>query len=315
VETKKVPIIINGLLSLLLLYYISIQVPFFGIVIGALMPLPTMLVIRRAGWLAGILLVGTGLGVIHYVERFFGLGAEVLPFLHMAVIAFAISFFASRHYRLEVIVGGAVLLAAGLQAGAFIMQAWQLGLSPQDHLHQGVREVWTAFEKLLEQEKVLEQEIPLGGMSVDEVSTLIARIFPALLLINNMVVVLVNYRLSWHLADGSHRETLQTPLTHWETPDWLIFVLIASGFMLFVPIPGLHLVGLNALMVCSLLYFFQGLAILGFIFQRFQAPWFFRWSVYLLLILIKPALLLMILIGLTDLWFDFRRLRQLPPED
>ncbi len=98
-EAKQFPIIIiNGLLSLLLLYYASIQVPFAGLMIGALMPLPTILVIRRAGWIAGLLLVGAGVGVMYYVEHFFGIKAEVLPFLHMALIAFVLSFLASRQY-------------------------------------------------------------------------------------------------------------------------------------------------------------------------------------------------------------------------
>ena len=58
---KQVPlIVINGLLVLLLFYYASIQVPVAGLVIGALMPLPTILTIRRVGYVAGLLLVTAG---------------------------------------------------------------------------------------------------------------------------------------------------------------------------------------------------------------------------------------------------------------
>ncbi len=160
---KQVPIIvINGLLALLLLYYASIQVPVAGLLIGALMPLPTILTIRRAGWLAGLLLVAAGVGMMYYVEHFSGIKAEVLPFLHMAVIGFAVSFLASRQYRLEVIVGGTVVLAVSLQVGVFLILAWQQGLTPLAYLQHMVGEVWTAFSQLIEKEQLLEQEFPLS---------------------------------------------------------------------------------------------------------------------------------------------------------
>jgi uncharacterized protein YybS (DUF2232 family) len=70
----------------------------------------------------------------------------------------------------------------------------------------------------------------------------------------------------------------------------------------------------NVVLICSLVYFFQGLAILAYSFSRFQVPRFFRWTAYLLLILLKPAMLLVILMGLIDLWLDFRQLHRPPSE-
>ena len=40
------------------------------------MPLPTILTIRRAGWLPGLLLVAAGIGMMFYVEHFSGIKAE-----------------------------------------------------------------------------------------------------------------------------------------------------------------------------------------------------------------------------------------------
>ena len=74
------------------------------------------------------------------------------------------------------------------------------------------------------------------------------------------------------------------------------------------------MIGVNVLLICGLFYLFQGLAILTFIFKRFQVPQFFRWSAFLLLVLIKPAMLLVILVGLIDLWLDFRHLHRPPSE-
>lgn len=314
-EAKQVPIIIiNGLLALLLFYYASIQLPFAGLMIGAFMPLPTILVIRRAGWIAGLLVVGAGVGIMYYVEHFFGLRAEVLPFLHMAVIAFAVCFLSSRQYRLEVIVGGAVLLAASIQAGVFLVQAWQQGQTPLVYLERTVQEVWAAFSKIVEKDQLLEQGLPLSGLNLAEVATFIAQITPALLLMNNTAVVLLNYIFSRYLGAQRGWEDPKLPLACWEAPGWLVFGLIGAGFMLLVPYQPVQMTGVNVLLLCGLFYFFQGLAILAFSFRRFQVPRFIRWTTYVLLVLVKPAMLLVILMGLTDLWLDFRRLHQPPPE-
>jgi uncharacterized protein YybS (DUF2232 family) len=312
---KHVPIIvINSLLALLLLYYASIQVPVAGLVLGALMPLPTILTIRRVGWLAGLLLVAAGIGMMYYVEHFSGIKAEVLPFLHMAVIGFSVAFLASRQYPLEVIVGGAVVLTVSLQVCAFLVLAWQQGLTPLDYLQRSVAELWTAFSRLVEKEQFLEQEFQLSGLNVADVTRIIAQVIPALLLINNTLVILLNYLLSRYLGGQHGWEDPPLPLAYWEAPGWLIFVLIGAGFLLIVPNQMAHMTGVNVILVCCLIYFFQGLAILAFSFRRFQVPRFFRWSAYALLVMVKPAMFIVIIMGLIDLWLDFRHLHRPPSE-
>lgn len=312
---KQVPIIvINSLLALLALYYASIQVPVAGLVIGALMPLPTILTIRRAGWVAGVLLVAAGVGMMYYVEHFSGIKAEVLPFLHMALIGFGVGFFASRQYPLEVIVGGTVLLAVATQIAVFLVLAWQEGLTPLAYLQRSVEEIWTAMARLVEKEQFLQQELHLSGLQMADITTTIAQVIPALLLINSTLVVLLNFLLSRYLGGQQGWEDPKLPLACWEAPGWLVFALIGAGFLLLVPNQIGNMIGINVILVCCLLYFFQGLAILAFSFRRFQVPRFFRWSIYVLLVLVKPAMLVVIIMGLIDLWLDFRHLHRPPPE-
>jgi uncharacterized protein YybS (DUF2232 family) len=316
VTAKQLPIIvINGLLALLALYYISIQVPVAGLLIGALMPLPTILTIRRGGWLAGLLLVAAGLGMMYYVEHFSGLKAEVLPFLHMALIGFGVAFFASRQYPLEVVVGSTVLLAVAAQVGVFLALAWQEGLAPLAYLQRTVEEIWTAFSRLVENEPILKQEFELSGLKLADIAATLAQVIPALLLINNTLVVLLNFLLSRYMGASQGWEDPKLPLACWEAPGWLIFVLIGAGFLLLVPSQIAAMIGVNVIMICCLIYFFQGLAILAFSFRRFQVPRFLRWSAYLLLLVVKPAMLLVIIMGLIDLWLDFRCLHRPPPEE
>lgn len=311
---KQFPIVINSLLALLLFYYASIQLPVFGLVVGALMPLPIILTIRRAGWLPGLLLVAAGMGLLFYVEHFTTIKAEMLPFLHMVVIGFAIAFFTVHQYRLEIIVGATVLLAVSLQAGTLLFLAWQQGISPMVYLQQMVAEIWTLFSKIIENEPILQQELQLSGLNVAEFTTRIAQLTPAFLVINSTLVVLMNYLLSRNLAGPLGYIDQKLPLNSWEAPGWLIFVFIGAGFLLLVPHQVVRLSGINVLLVCGFFYFFQGLAILAFYFKRFQVPRIFRWIVYFFLVLLKPAMLFVVIVGLIDLWLDLRRLHRSPSE-
>lgn len=312
---RQLPLyIFSGLLVLLLLSYASGQIPLAGLLASALMPLPIILTINRAGWGGGLLVVAAAIATILYLEQFTGSKGEVIPLLHMAVLGICLAVLASRSLPPELVVGGAALLGMVFQAGLLLILSYQQGLPPSAYLEQSVATVWSAMAQIIDKEQVLEKELNQAGLTLAEMLSLIAQLTPALLFINNIVVALGNYLLSRSLGTGRHWAVPKVPLTCWEAPGWLVFVLIGTGFALLVPSQIVRMVALNLLLISLLLYFFQGVAIIAFSFQRFQVPRFLRWSIYGLLILIKPALLLVILMGLVDLWLDFRRLHQPPSE-
>jgi uncharacterized protein YybS (DUF2232 family) len=69
------------------------------------------------------------------------------------------------------------------------------------------------------------------------------------------------------------------------------------------------MVSLNVLVVLSLLYFCQGVAVVTTWLLRYRVPRPFRWIGYFIMFM-HPLFLLVIIIGLADVWLDFRRLHQ-----
>ena len=312
---RQLPLqVISGLVALLLLYYASGQIPVAGIFLGLLLPLPIILTVARAGWWGGLLVTAAALAIFFYLEQFTGLKTEVLPLVHMAVLALTLAFLAFRGFGPEVVVGGAALMAMAFQVGLFFVQAYLQGVTPLVYLEQTVAHVWSGVAQIIDQDQTLEKELSQAGLSIADMLTLVAQLAPALLLMNNTMVALLNYLLSQALGPTRSWSEPKVPFPCWEAPGWLVFVLIGAGFLLLLPSQAMRAVALNFLLICLLLYFFQGLAIIAFGFQRFQVPHFLRWSIYALLILIKPAMLLVVVMGLVDLWLDFRRLHQPPSE-
>ncbi|MDP8202990.1 MAG: DUF2232 domain-containing protein [Candidatus Tenebribacter mawsonii] len=90
-------------------------------------------------------------------------------------------------------------------------------------------------------------------------------------------------------------------------PFYLIYILIAAlaGFLL----PSTHTFGINALIMIAPLFLIQGISILDF----YWGDFFKRSKILLFLLIVSMVfnyfiLILVALIGLTDIWFNFRKI-------
>ncbi|MCL2670151.1 MAG: YybS family protein, partial [Syntrophaceae bacterium] len=81
----------------------------------------------------------------------------------------------------------------------------------------------------------------------------------------------------------------------------------AGALILLAPGNLPLMIGMNIVILCSLLYFFQGLAIATYLFKARRVPVALRWVFYILLAIQQYLAILVIAVGLFDLWVDFRR--------
>jgi uncharacterized protein YybS (DUF2232 family) len=313
VEAKRVLTLIAGLWALLLLYLASIQIPVAGVLVGSLIPLPIILVSRRIGWWSGFFLVLVAVGAILYLAHSFGLPGEILQFLPLALIGLLLAFWSGRGYPVDRTIGLTVLAVVLFGSGVFLGQALLQGLSPLDYLTRSVQAIVDNLLAFLRKEGIPLKELLPENFSASELVQFMVQISPALLVINVTLVVWLNMILARLIIGKTGREATDPPLNLWKSPEWLVFIALGGGFILFLPFGWLQAVGLNVLLVCGLIYFYQGLAIVAFIFQRCRVPRVIRFMGYPLVV-IKPITFLIIGLGLVDLWFDFRRLHQPPSQ-
>jgi uncharacterized protein YybS (DUF2232 family) len=143
------------------------------------------------------------------------------------------------------------------------------------------------------------------------VIALTMRLTPAFSLVLAALAVLVNLRLFWRWA-GQQRlaYSLFPDLSRWSAPEWLVWLLLAAGFGMFIPVNAASDIALNAFICAAAIYFCQGLAIIRFYFQTLGVPAIVRILIYFLLAHVVVAALVCIA-GVFDMWIDFRRLK--PP--
>lgn len=108
------------------------------------------------------------------------------------------------------------------------------------------------------------------------------------------------------------RVASQLKLLEFRVPDFVIWIAM-TAFLLTMEnfnVKALEILGMNIVNVVTVLYFFQGLAILEVSLRTFKAGALLRAAIYLMLI--GQLFPLVSAIGLIDYWVDFRkRLRKM----
>jgi hypothetical protein len=137
-------------------------------------------------------------------------------------------------------------------------------------------------------------------------------VYPASYIIMAALIVLANAAMlrgylvrrdpGW--LDGGEFERVRWPFA-------LAVAFVLAG--LAVLSPPLRTGAYNVLLVVAFFFALQGLAVVAFYAHRLAAPPLLRWAVLLLVVVNPWAPQILALIGLFDIWFDFRKWAE-PPE-
>lgn len=137
-------------------------------------------------------------------------------------------------------------------------------------------------------------------------------VYPASFVIMAALVVLANAAMlrgylvrrdpGW--LDGGEFERVR-----WPFALAIAFVLAGAAVLS----PPLRTGAYNVLLIVAFFFALQGLAVVAFYAHRLAAPPLLRWAVLLLVVVNPWAPQILALIGLFDIWFDFRKWAE-PPE-
>ena len=142
----------------------------------------------------------------------------------------------------------------------------------------------------------------------------VALIYPSLMIVGSAFVVWLNVIMSRPLFI---KRNLEVPdfgaLDRWQSPEIMVWGLIAAGFSLFLSFSPLRLVAVNALVIMLAIYFFHGLSVLLFYLNKYRVPPWMRVGVYALILLQQILVVGVTMAGLFDQWIDLRRIHQKKP--
>jgi len=261
---------------------------------------------RRSVWRAVIVVAGAAALVTFAGGPNAGLAYAVT----IGIAAVSMSYMIERRQPFERIVAGTAALM--LVGGALSTLA--VAGSPQALAHD-LRESLTAaigqgdkFYRMAGLDLTLSPDLRASMVQ----TTL--NLMPALMIISAALMVLANLGVFWRISGRQQRVgyPLFADLVRWSTPEWLIWVLLVTGFGWFIPLPVLRTIAFDLFVCVAAVYFCQGLAIMAFYFRLLAMPSMARGLVYLITV-VQPILAIMACVaGVFDLWIDFRRLKPPP---
>jgi uncharacterized protein YybS (DUF2232 family) len=98
----------------------------------------------------------------------------------------------------------------------------------------------------------------------------------------------------------------------WKIPEKFIWALIGSAVLALIPVEPSRTIGMNLLIMVSVLFVFQGLAILVYFFNKWKMPFIIRLFLYTIAVIQSPGTILLLVIGVMDIWLDLRRINSDP---
>jgi uncharacterized protein YybS (DUF2232 family) len=278
-------------------------VPILGLLVSLLAPTPMLLATLRYGLRTGLLTLGLS---ALFLALLFGNLQSIIFLAEYGVMTLVMAEAIRRQWSVERTVLASTVLPAAASAVllAILVSSVDLGTLKQ-HFEEDLSQ---ALRQLASGEGGLDDAALRS--SVQEVFGTVVRLLPALFVLSTAAGALLNYsvvRLIWaRLGNMAPLPTIT--LAQWRAPEGCVWVLIGSGISSFLPLPGLQSVGLNVLVLVSLVYLVQGLGVMVFYMNRASVPPIWRGLVYFFLVIQPLFLLGVAAFGLFDLWCDFRRI-------
>jgi uncharacterized protein YybS (DUF2232 family) len=288
------------------LYGLASTFPLAAAPVALLVPLPGLVVATRAPssectiW---FVLTTIAITVI--------LGLEAMPAFVMAfglptlVLAVGIR----RFWSLErSVLAGVAAWSAGI-AGLLLLAHGGIGpalAAVREQIAHSVDLVLSTYSSL----GVPESTLAMVQAERDEVIAGFIEILPALGVLTGMTVILSNLLLLQAWTDLGRHVNLRL----WRTPDALIWALIVAGFGMFLPAQPIAFTARNLFLVILACYFCQGLAIVSYYLNRFRLPRGIRIAGYVLIGVQHLLTVMVLALGVFDLWGNFRRLSAGPAD-
>ncbi len=176
-----------------------------------------------------------------------------------------------------------------------------------EQVYQGLLDNFIASSEMVmkfsQQDRVVQKEMLEAMRSMTET---MVRLFPALMTITLFAVAAIIRAVYLFMGIRRGLPLVRGIFNDYRNPEYLVLLLIAAGFAMLAGIPQVSSASLNVLVVLAVLYFMQGLAVALTLIARQAFAGFLRLLMYFFLILQPLSAILLVVLGVFDLWGDFR---------
>ena len=292
-----------GMIGSFVLFAAYLAVPPIGIFSGLLAPFPAACNRLIHGRVSACIVI---LGATAAATAFFGIIAGGIYLGMCAVIGLLMPELLVRNFSgsralFWTTAANLVVLTAGI-----LLYSASTNVNLQQLIYAEITSSISQAAAIYEKSGVKGEELDLVKQTMKTVSELMFRLYPALITLMLAIMAGCNLALLKKTASVFGMSLNVGEFVAFRTPDLLVWVFISAGFAMLLPSTLATTPALNILLLVSLLYFVQGMAVVSMLISKQSISGVLRIVLYVML-LIQPYLMALVaIIGMCDLWVDFR---------
>jgi uncharacterized protein YybS (DUF2232 family) len=287
----------------------SILIPIVGPFLSLIIPLPFLFYSSKLGLQQGVITSVISLAIVSIIAGLAGYPHIIIQCVEFGLLGLIISEVFRRQFSFGMTIFWGILTMLLTAAVLLLVISVSVGKGPIDlilnYFQADLNKAIHFYENMgMNQEQITELQ-QLSKLFID----LFKKVFPSIIIIWTGCVVWLNVIISKPLFHFKRiRYPNFGPMDKWQAPELLVWGLIASGFALFLPMNGIKWAAVNMLIVMTVIYLFNGLSIILFLFNKYHIPSWARFGIYILLSIQVIFWLILAIVGLFDQWIDFRKI-------
>ncbi len=298
--------IVGHIFLVCILFGLSLFLPMIGFFIALFIPLPTLYYQAKLNRLYGMIATGLAALAIFIIAK--KLNIDIIFFAELLFIGTLLNLFFQKKLPVEMVLGLTCLAVLVSTATGLIFYSVThnqgIGLILSTFIGQNLELTLALYKDM----GMPEENLNIFSAALGQLQHILVTITPAIITVATMLVVWVNILTAKPLfyAKGMPYPAFGR-LNRWRAPEVLVWPVIGCGISLLLPLGGISKIGINGLIILLTIYFFQGIAIVSFFFDKKNFSRVARVLIYGLIVMMPQLLILVVGLGFFDTWINFRK--------
>ncbi len=299
--------IATGIAITLFIFALSVYMPIIGFFGALFIPLPILFYRSKLGRTTGAIV--PIVSVIFMVVILGRINTDILFFVELLLLGFVLSELIEMNLSIEktVLYACIIVLSAGIASLIFYSNISQKGMMTliSEYVAENLKLTMVLYENM----GMSEENIRKISSQLENIRYVLVRIIPALVVSSTLFVIWTTLLMAKPIL--KRKGLFYTDfgsLKLWKPPEFIVWGVIGCGIGLLFPNQTFKIFALNGLIILMTIYFFEGIAIISFYFEKKRFPLMLRFFLYSLIGLQQFILLLVIGLGFFDLWLNFRKI-------
>ena len=281
IQSAVIKDILTGILLYMLIIAGMYMIPLTGVAAWLFLPLPVLFYRLKTGRKGGIIIMLTSLAILMLVTRNI---AMVTLYFGSLLTGFVLGECIENHFPVGKIMLATCLIVFGSCLLGVFLYSVSSGREIQQLMSGYISNYYAVSGEFFSELERLYPEMNLDRQMFEKENSVILLAAPGIFINSYLMMLWLNILLmkTILLKKGIIVKTIEN-LNRWKAPHALVFGLIAVSVLIFFASGALKIISINILIILLFVYFFQGIAVVSFFFQKKSAPFAVRFFFYLLI--------------------------------